>query len=61
VFDAWVAHRSKELKEGRQSTLSQILRNFNNDVLPALGKVSIYGIRRTDFLGNPPRISVLQK
>ncbi|MBN0210300.1 integrase arm-type DNA-binding domain-containing protein, partial [Pseudomonas aeruginosa] len=46
VFDAWVEHRRKELKEGRQSTLSQILRIFNKDVLPTLGKMSIYDIRR---------------
>lgn len=34
VFDAWVEHRRKEIKEGRNSTLSQILRIFNKDVLP---------------------------
>ena len=51
VFDAWVEHRRKELKEGRQSTLSQILRVFNKDVLPTLGKMSIYDIRRPQLLG----------
>ena len=51
VFDAWVEHRRKELKEGRQSTLSQILRIFNKDVLPTLGKMSIYDIRRPQLLG----------
>ncbi|WP_312483781.1 tyrosine-type recombinase/integrase [Stutzerimonas nitrititolerans] len=51
VFDAWVEHRRKELKEGRQSTLSQILRIFNKDVLPPLGKMSIYDIRRPQLLG----------
>jgi hypothetical protein len=35
VFDAWVEHRRKEIKEGRNSTLSQILRIFNKDVLLA--------------------------
>ena len=35
VFDAWVEHRRKEIKEGRNSTLSQILRIFNKDVLPS--------------------------
>lgn len=50
VFDAWVEHRRKELKEGRQSTLSQILRIFNKDVLPTLGKMSIYDIRRPQLL-----------
>ncbi len=51
VFDAWVEHRRKELKEGRQSTLSQILRIFGKDVLPSLGKMSIYDIRRPQLLG----------
>ncbi len=56
VFDAWVEHRRKELKEGRQSTLSQILRIFGKDVLPALGKMSIYDIRRPQLLGVLARI-----
>lgn len=51
VFDAWVEHRRKELKEGRQSTLSQILRIFNKDMLPTLGRMSIYDIRRPQLLG----------
>ncbi len=50
VFDAWVEHRRKELKEGRQSTLSQIQRIFKKDVLPTLGKMSIYDIRRPQLL-----------
>lgn len=50
VFEAWVQHRRLVLKEGRQSTLSQILRIFNKDVLPFLGKQSIYAIRRLDLL-----------
>jgi len=56
VFDAWVMHRRKELKEGRQSALSQILRNFDNDILPSLGKMSIYDIRRPQLLGVLARI-----
>lgn len=56
VFDAWVEHRRKELKEGRQSTLSQILRIFDKDVLPSLGKRSIYDIRRPQLLGVLARI-----
>lgn len=51
VFDAWIVHRRKELKEGRQSTLSQILRVFDRDVLPSLGKLPIYDIRRLQLLG----------
>jgi hypothetical protein len=51
VFDVWVEHRRKELKEGRQSTLSQIDLIFAKDVLPTLGKMSIYDIRRPQLLG----------
>ncbi|MGY2680831.1 integrase [Pseudomonas tolaasii] len=56
VFEAWVEHRRKELKEGRQSTLSQILRIFGKDVLRTLGKMSIYDIRRPQLLGVLARI-----
>jgi integrase len=50
VFLAWVEHRRKELKEGRQSTLSQVLRIFGKDVLPSLGKTPIYDITRSQLL-----------
>ncbi|EPB9494645.1 TPA: tyrosine-type recombinase/integrase [Pseudomonas aeruginosa] len=50
IFDKWGEHRRLVLKEGRQSTLSQILRVFTNDVLPALGKRPIYEIQRPDLL-----------
>lgn len=56
VFDAWVEHRAKELKEGRNSTLSQIQRVFGKDVLPSLEKMSIYDIRRPQLLGVLARI-----
>ncbi|MEN1398724.1 tyrosine-type recombinase/integrase [Pseudomonas aeruginosa] len=56
VFNAWVEHRAKELKEGRNSTLSQIKRIFEKDVLPSLGKMSIYDIRRPQLLGVLARI-----
>ena len=46
VFDAWVEHRRKEIKEGRNSTLSQILRIFNKDVLLASSRC-----RSTTFAG----------
>ncbi len=35
VFDTWVEHRAKELKEGRNSTPSHIKRIFPKDILPA--------------------------
>jgi integrase len=50
VFDQWVAFRRLILKEGRQSTLSQILRIFKKDVLPTLGRRSIYDINRHDLM-----------
>ena len=56
VYDAWVEHRSKELKTGRNSTLSQIKRIFGKDVLPTLEKMSIYDIRRPQLLGVLARI-----
>ncbi|WP_198937291.1 integrase arm-type DNA-binding domain-containing protein [Herbaspirillum camelliae] len=56
VFNAWVEHRAKELKEGRNSTLSQIKRIFEKDVLPSIGKMSIYDIRRPQLLGVLVRI-----
>ena len=50
VFNQWVEFRRLSLKEGRQSTLSQILRIFNKDVLPILSVRSIYDISRHDLL-----------
>lgn len=50
VYEKWLAHRSLKLKEGRQSTLVQIRRAFDKDVLPALRKRSIYEINRADLL-----------
>ncbi|WP_433861467.1 tyrosine-type recombinase/integrase [Pseudomonas thivervalensis] len=56
VFNQWVEFRKLSLKEGRQSTLSQILRIFNKDVLPTLGGRSIYDINRHDLLDLLSRI-----
>lgn len=56
VFNQWVEFRRLSLKEGRQSTLSQILRIFNKDVLPVLGGRSIYDINRHDLLDLLSRI-----
>ena len=50
VYLQWLAHRKLELKEGRQSTLSQIQRIFDKNVLPTLGSMSIYNVRRADLL-----------
>jgi hypothetical protein len=51
-----VEFRRLSLKEGRQSTLSQILRIFNKDVLSTLGGRSIYDINRHDLLDLLSRI-----
>lgn len=56
VFNQWVEFRRLSLKEGRQSTLSQILRIFSKDVLPLLGGRSIYDINRHDLLDLLSRI-----
>ncbi|MBS7560201.1 tyrosine-type recombinase/integrase [Pseudomonas sp. RC4D1] len=50
VFEQWIEFRRLSLKEGRQSTLSQILRTFNKDILPTLGLRSIFDINRHDLL-----------
>lgn len=50
VFNQWVNFRRLSLKEGRQSTLSQILRTFNKDILPVLGGRAVYDINRHDLL-----------
>lgn len=50
VYLQWFEHRKLELKAGRQSTVSQIERIFDNDVLPRLGTTSIFDIQRSDLL-----------
>lgn len=56
MCNQWVEFRRLSLKEGRQSTLSQILRIFNRDVLPILGGRPIYDIDRHDLLDLLSRI-----
>ena len=50
VYRKWLKHRGLSLKEGRQTTLSILPRIFDKDVLPALGKRSVYEIKRPDLL-----------
>ncbi len=50
VYGKWFKHRGLRLKEGRQTTLSLIARIFAKDILPTLGKRSIYEIKRPDLL-----------
>ncbi len=54
VFKAWRDFKALNLKTGRQSTLSQIDRIFAQDVLPWLGRFSIFDI---DNRGNQKRRS----
>ncbi len=50
IYRKWLAHRELSLKKGRQTTLSILPRVFAKDVLPFLGKRSIYEIKRPDLL-----------
>ncbi|MBK9427057.1 MAG: tyrosine-type recombinase/integrase [Gammaproteobacteria bacterium] len=50
VYKQWFAHRELSLKKGRQCTSSTLPRIFDKDVLPLLGKSSIYEIKRPDLL-----------
>ena len=50
MYRGWLEHRGLSLKEGRQTTLAMLPRIFDRDVLPTLGKRSIYEIKRPDLL-----------
>lgn len=50
IYEKWLDHRELSLKKGRQTTLSILPRVFAKDVLPILGKRSIYEIKRPDLL-----------
>ena len=50
VFHQWLEHHGREIKTGKRSTHSAILRTFGRDVLPFLGKRSIHELRRPDLL-----------
>lgn len=50
VFTDWRAFRALSLKVGRQSTLSQIDRHFDKDILPWLGDLPIVEVSRQHVL-----------
>lgn len=50
VYEKWHEHKVLGLKKGRQCTSSVRPRIFKKDVLPVLGKRSIYEIKRPDLL-----------
>lgn len=56
IYQKWLAHRELSLKKGRQTTLAILPRVFAKDVLPFLGKRSIYEIKRPDLLEIVARI-----
>jgi hypothetical protein len=50
VFHQWLEHHAQGIKTGGRSTYANIVRMFDHDVLPVLGKRSILEIRRPDLL-----------
>lgn len=50
VFRRWRDFKALSLEMGRQSTLSQIDRIFQKDILPFLGERSVFEIARTDLV-----------
>lgn len=50
VYERWRDFKALRLKEGRQSTLSQIRRIFKKDLLPSLGERSVFEITRADLV-----------
>lgn len=50
VYEQWRDHRKLSLDEGRQSTLTQIKRTFNNDVFPVTRGLSIYEVTQAHLL-----------
>jgi integrase len=50
VFNAWIERHKQNIKTGKGSTHAVIVRIFNKDVLPSLGKQSILEIQRPDLL-----------
>lgn len=60
IFKQWIDFRRLSLKEGRQSTLSQILRIFDKDILPYIGQQSIHEINRHVLMDLLSRIECRQ-
>ncbi|HBN8464099.1 TPA: integrase arm-type DNA-binding domain-containing protein [Pseudomonas aeruginosa] len=50
IFEKWLEYRRLSLKSGRQSSLEQLQQIFHNDVLPVIGKCSVYDVTRTDLV-----------
>jgi len=46
VYKQWLTHRRLTLEEGRQTSLEQIPRIFENDVFPVLRHMNIHDITR---------------
>ncbi|MBY4674797.1 tyrosine-type recombinase/integrase [Burkholderia multivorans] len=56
VYQRWFELRERSLKKGRQTSRSMIPRIFAKDVLPLLGRHTIYEVRRHDLLAVIERI-----
>ncbi|MEZ0472979.1 tyrosine-type recombinase/integrase [Luteimonas salinilitoris] len=50
VFNTWIEHRRSSLKPGRQGSLAQMQQVFRKDILPTLGKRTVYDITRADLV-----------
>jgi integrase len=50
VFTHWMERRKLEIKTGKRSTHAKMVRIFEKDILPFLGKQAIHEIRRPDLL-----------
>jgi len=50
IYNQWLTHRSLTLEEGRQTSLVQIPRIFENDVFPVLRHMNIHDITRAHLL-----------
>jgi len=56
IYDFWYEHKSQSLKVGHNTSYELIPRFFNKNVLPYLGKRSIYSIDSSDLLKVVARI-----
>jgi hypothetical protein len=50
VFEHWIERRKQEIKMGENSTHAKIVRVFEKDIMPYLGRPPIHEIKRLDLL-----------
>jgi hypothetical protein len=56
VFTHWMERRKLEIKTGKGSTHAKMVRVFEKDILPFLGKQAIHEIKRPDLIEIVARI-----